>query len=46
MHVAEIADDENPAILRAYLKAWAWEVNQFFGGLGDGPAYQRPGRRR
>lgn len=28
--VVEIADDEKPPILRAYLKAWAWEVGRFF----------------
>ncbi|SDH58610.1 nitroreductase family deazaflavin-dependent oxidoreductase [Microbacterium pygmaeum] len=26
----EIGDDEKPPILRAYLKAWAWEVGRFF----------------
>jgi deazaflavin-dependent oxidoreductase (nitroreductase family) len=26
----EVADSEKPPILRAYLKAWAWEVNRFF----------------
>ncbi|WP_019181360.1 nitroreductase/quinone reductase family protein [Microbacterium yannicii] len=26
----EVADDEKPPILRAYLKAWAWEVGRFF----------------
>lgn len=29
----ELADAEKPALLRAYLKAWAWEVGQFFGGV-------------
>ncbi|MGI9052770.1 MAG: nitroreductase family deazaflavin-dependent oxidoreductase [Ilumatobacteraceae bacterium] len=29
----ELADDEKPEILRAYLRAWAWEVGQFFDGL-------------
>ena len=34
----EVADDEKPAILRAYLKRWKWEVNQFFGGVSpDAP---------
>jgi deazaflavin-dependent oxidoreductase (nitroreductase family) len=28
--VEEVADDEKPPILRAYLKAWAWEVGRFF----------------
>jgi deazaflavin-dependent oxidoreductase (nitroreductase family) len=26
----ELADDEKPAILRAYLRRWAWEVGMFF----------------
>jgi deazaflavin-dependent oxidoreductase (nitroreductase family) len=30
----ELADDEKPALLRAYLKKWKWEVGQFFGGVG------------
>ena len=34
VRVEEIADSEKPPILRAYLKEWAWEVNQFFGGVG------------
>jgi deazaflavin-dependent oxidoreductase (nitroreductase family) len=34
----EVPDDEKPAILRAYLKKWKWEVGQFFGGVGpDSP---------
>ena len=34
----ELADAEKPAILRAYLKAWAWEVGKFFDGLkADSP---------
>ncbi|HXC81109.1 MAG TPA: nitroreductase, partial [Trebonia sp.] len=28
----EIADDDKPAILRAYLKHWRWEVGVFFEG--------------
>lgn len=28
--VEEVADDEKPPILRAYLKAWAWEIGRFF----------------
>jgi deazaflavin-dependent oxidoreductase (nitroreductase family) len=36
--VREVPDDEKPAILRAYLKKWKWEVGQFFGGVGpDSP---------
>jgi deazaflavin-dependent oxidoreductase (nitroreductase family) len=30
----ELADDDKPPILRAYLKRWAWEVGAFFGGVG------------
>jgi deazaflavin-dependent oxidoreductase (nitroreductase family) len=30
----ELPDDEKPALLRAYLKRWKWEVGQFFGGVG------------
>jgi len=26
----EVPDDQKPPILRAYLKAWAWEVGRFF----------------
>ena len=34
----ELADAEKPAILRAYLRKWAFEVNQFFQGVGaDAP---------
>jgi deazaflavin-dependent oxidoreductase (nitroreductase family) len=29
----EIADDDKPAILRAYLKRWKWEVGVFFNGV-------------
>jgi hypothetical protein len=29
-----VADHEKPPILRAYLPEWAWEVKQFFGGVG------------
>ncbi|MFG2562879.1 nitroreductase family deazaflavin-dependent oxidoreductase [Streptomyces sp. NPDC048496] len=31
---AEIADDEKPELLRAYLKRWKAEVGVFFGGVG------------
>jgi deazaflavin-dependent oxidoreductase (nitroreductase family) len=35
---AELADEEKPPLLRAYLKKWKWEVGQFFGGVGpDAP---------
>lgn len=30
----ELADDEKPALLRAYLEKWKWEVGAFFGGVG------------
>jgi deazaflavin-dependent oxidoreductase (nitroreductase family) len=30
----ELADDDKPPILRAYLKRWKWEVGAFFGGVG------------
>jgi hypothetical protein len=34
----EIPDVEKPPILRAYLRRWAFEVNQFFQGVGaDAP---------
>ena len=33
IHVAELADDVKPPILRAYLKKWAWEVGMFFDGV-------------
>ena len=29
----ELADDEKPAILRAYLRRWKWEVGVFFDGV-------------
>lgn len=29
----ELADDDKPAVLRAYLKRWKWEVGQFFDGV-------------
>lgn len=31
---AELADDEKPALLRAYLKKWKFEVGVFFDGVG------------
>ena len=30
----ELTDDEKPALLRAYLQKWKWEVGAFFGGVG------------
>ena len=36
--VEEVVDRDKPPILRAYLREWAWEVKQFFGGVGaDAP---------
>lgn len=31
---AELADDQKPPLLRAYLKRWKFEVGVFFGGVG------------
>jgi deazaflavin-dependent oxidoreductase (nitroreductase family) len=34
----ELPDEEKPALMRAYLKKWAWEVGAFFQGVGaDSP---------
>jgi deazaflavin-dependent oxidoreductase (nitroreductase family) len=34
----ELADDEKPELLRAYLRKWKFEVGVFFGGVGpDSP---------
>jgi deazaflavin-dependent oxidoreductase (nitroreductase family) len=30
----ELADDEKIAVMRAYLRKWAWEVGAFFEGVG------------
>jgi hypothetical protein len=30
----ELADDDKPPVLRAYLKRWKWEVGVFFDGVG------------
>jgi deazaflavin-dependent oxidoreductase (nitroreductase family) len=30
----ELADDDKPPLLRAYLKKWKFEVGAFFGGVG------------
>jgi deazaflavin-dependent oxidoreductase (nitroreductase family) len=30
----EVGDEEKPALLRAYLKKWKWEVGAFFDGVG------------
>ena len=34
VRVAELGDDEKPALLRAYLKRWKFEVGVFFDGVG------------
>ncbi|WP_084699992.1 nitroreductase family deazaflavin-dependent oxidoreductase [Streptacidiphilus anmyonensis] len=34
----ELADADKPAVLRAYMKKWAWEVGYFFGDVkADSP---------
>lgn len=34
----EVGEDEKPALLRAYLAKWKWEVGAFFDGVGpDSP---------
>jgi deazaflavin-dependent oxidoreductase (nitroreductase family) len=34
----ELGDEEKPALLRAYLKKWKWEVSAFFDGVdADAP---------
>src|ERR1700691_5111908 len=32
----ELADQDKPPVLRAYLKRWAWEVGMFFEGINAG----------
>ena len=34
VHVEEMANNDKPPILRAYLEEWGWEVGRFFGGVG------------
>lgn len=34
VRVDEVDDADKPAILRAYLRRWKWEVGQFFEGVG------------
>jgi deazaflavin-dependent oxidoreductase (nitroreductase family) len=35
---SELPDEQKPALLRAYLKKWKWEVGAFFDGVGaDAP---------
>ena len=33
IRTTELPDADKPPILRAYLKKWAWETKQFFGGV-------------
>ncbi|AEA24182.1 MULTISPECIES: nitroreductase/quinone reductase family protein [Pseudonocardia] len=33
IRVTELADDEKPAVLRAYLKRWKFEIGVFFDGV-------------
>lgn len=40
VHVAELADDEKPAVLRAYLRKWKMEVGVFFQGIGPDASEQ------
>jgi deazaflavin-dependent oxidoreductase (nitroreductase family) len=44
VRVVELADDEKPEILRAYLRRWQFEVSEFFEGLG--PDSSDPNLRR
>jgi deazaflavin-dependent oxidoreductase (nitroreductase family) len=38
IRVAEVSNDEKPALLRAYLKRWKFEIGAFFQGVGpDAP---------
>jgi deazaflavin-dependent oxidoreductase (nitroreductase family) len=34
--VEELADADKPAVLREYLRKWAWEVGRFFEGVDKG----------
>ena len=37
-HARELGNEAKPPVLRAYLRRWAFEVNQFFQGVGaDAP---------
>jgi deazaflavin-dependent oxidoreductase (nitroreductase family) len=37
----EVSDADKPPILRAYLKAWAWEVGRFFDGVDAGSSDEK-----
>lgn len=34
VRLRELADEDKPEVLRAYLQRWKWEVGQFFDGVG------------
>jgi hypothetical protein len=34
VRAVDLADADKPAVLRAYLVRWRWEVGQFFDGVG------------
>jgi deazaflavin-dependent oxidoreductase (nitroreductase family) len=34
IRVVELPDEEKPAVLRAYLRRWKWEIGAFFQGVG------------
>ncbi len=36
----EVGEDEKPALLRAYLEKWKWEVGAFFDGVGPDASEQ------
>ncbi|MCA1669884.1 MAG: nitroreductase family deazaflavin-dependent oxidoreductase [Thermomicrobia bacterium] len=40
IHVQELPDDEKPAVLRAYLRRWKFEVGAFFQGVGPDASEQ------
>ena len=40
IHVAEVSDDEKPAVLRVYLRRWKFEVGAFFQGVGPDASEQ------
>ena len=44
IRVVELADDEKPELLRAYLRRWRFEVGAFFQGVG--PDASEPELRR
>jgi deazaflavin-dependent oxidoreductase (nitroreductase family) len=40
IQVTELSDDEKPAVLRAYLRRWKFEVGAFFQGVGPDASEQ------